>query len=739
MSAIRERLCAFLARVRESIPSELLRARGTSLAGLAILALFLTLQSFELRRYVGVDTRPPAWDQANHMDVALQYLEAFRRGEWAAPLTLEPKHYIPPFPPLYHLSIVPAYATSDPEGNALWSNLFYLALLCAAVFGIALELRRDDVYSAAAAAIAFACVPAVQWLAHTQLIDLSLTACAAAAYWAWLRCDGFRRRRASLALGALVGLGMLHKWSFFAYLFPIYVSLARALVRPDTRRRAAGAVLLACALCAPWYVPRVPLLFQRLVQASADQAVPFWKGGAFFQYLVSMPSHLGPFFFLAALAGIVVCRRRREAWPVFAWIITSYVFWAVVPNRQMRYLLPGLPGLAALIACLPRRVVWALAAVQMAVAANASYHWMGPASFDLPGLRVEVLTENAPAAEDWKLEAVLREVEGLRPAGGLPVQVAVVADDEFFNPLSLVWKARSMGLRGVEIMSAKNKLWELADFVLHKRGTLGPPSVVGDLKRIEASLLDPDSAVHRSFEEKARWRLPGGSIAVLHGRRKRIDRPFPEGEERFDEVRTELFTLQGARIKASGWDQAGGKYGSLAVEASTASVKGLRVTGLKLSFKGALIAGSIKEPAAEGRLLGLDRVESIAATVSAEDLRAFLSARGVRADRLELDDTIRFKGRVKGLPLRAEARLVFDREGGRISVEPLALRVALIPLPARLLSRLLGAGQPLFEVSFEPDRTVVRTRLYASLTRAFPFSARFPDCRVGGGRIECSS
>ena len=161
--------------------------------GSLILAAFLACQAVLLKDYISKDTREPAWDQAVHMEIALDYRQAIREGRWGDIFNLPPKPGMPPFPPLYHLALTLAYdwSPSNPAGAALWLNFFYLVALCLSLFGIAWEYGLE--YRAWVPAVAFACTPAVQALCRTQLVDLAVAAWVAAAYWAYIRSERFAR------------------------------------------------------------------------------------------------------------------------------------------------------------------------------------------------------------------------------------------------------------------------------------------------------------------------------------------------------------------------------------------------------------------------------------------------------------------------------------------------------------------------------------------------------------------
>ena len=200
---------------------------------------------------------------------------------------------------------------------------------------------------------------------------------AAAAYWALLKSDDFKKWPGSIAFGVAFGLGMMHKWSFFTYMAPAaYVALGAAPFSTGTagtrpRSRPSSGSPAACR--GTRHPPADPRA-QALLEASADYGVLSGRGAAFFQYLESrqrpgravLPHGLvrghdpGLHALQEALVG-----HPRLAHPFLS-------VWAVVPNRQMRFLLPGLIplGVGLGIAALPKVVVWSPAAVQIVLALN---------------------------------------------------------------------------------------------------------------------------------------------------------------------------------------------------------------------------------------------------------------------------------------------------------------------------------------------------------------------------------
>ena len=325
-------------------------SRKTLVLGLLGVGLFLALEALLVSHFVRTDTRPPSWDQSIHMEIALDYKEAIHEGRFGDFWYLAPKPGMPPFP----ATTFCAALTLPRTGPRRFVAELVVHGPAMSLFAVAWRFLPDG--RALAATLAFCAAPGLQDLMTTQLMDLAVVAWVAAAYWALLSCAGFTLWLPALAFSLLRALGMLHKWSYFSYLLPAYVLWARSLSDPRARWKALAAAALSLALFLPWYWSHLALLPSRLVQASADFAVPFWKGDAWLSYLRQSCGSLGPLLWALGFVGLLsprYARHRENGWLLASWVFFSYVFWTVVPNRQIRFLLPGLaprdrPGRAGL-------------------------------------------------------------------------------------------------------------------------------------------------------------------------------------------------------------------------------------------------------------------------------------------------------------------------------------------------------------------------------------------------------
>jgi hypothetical protein len=667
------------------------KSRALAFSWIALSFLFAA-QALVLRRTILRDTRPPSWDQAVHLEIALDYKNAISAGDWKTLWTLKGKPGMPPFPPVYHLALIPAYQSSAPAQAALWVNWLYFVLLTVSIFGIAWYFRGD--MTAVLAAAVFALSPGIQKLAQTQLIDISVVAMSAAAFWALLKSNRFSRWPGSVAVGLLFAAGMMHKWSFFSYMVPVYFVGLEALCDPNRRLKAWTALLIAVALSLPWYLIHFPVLLPKLVQAASDSAVSVFKGATFFEYLFDSATSLGPLLWIFGWLGLLAAhpRRNSEDWKlVVIWVLSSYLFWTFVPNRQMRFLLPGLPGLAlAVVLAWPDFGYWAVAAGQIFLAANFSAGWISPLRVGLPMGAASVFLSEVPRAEDWKISAVLTEAEG-RAGEGPIADLTLVANDTFFNGPTFTWQSKLLGLKKVHVRGATQRLCELSEFVVLKTGSLGPESVIGRLGQAAQEITTKNGWFQHGYSEVKRFPLPDHSEAVLYERRKGGRPPFFRKEAGFEEYDTPALEASDLKIHFGSWDISEGEYKTASVSAERLKIRGLQIEKVGLDLEGLSLVSAAEpgEPEFDDvRFLKLRRLTLRSARISDSDLKYFLEARvkGLKVESIELEKTIKLSVQLAHLSLYAEVLPELKSDPQALVVTLLDARIGTTRLPAFLLS-----------------------------------------------------
>ena len=699
--------------------------RKALVLGLLGLVLFLGLEAILLRSYNRTDTRPPSWDQSIHMEIALDYRDALKEGRLADAWYLAPKPGMPPFPPAYHLLLTKAYASSDPAHAALWVNWFYLALLCVAVFGISWRFRPDE--TALAAVVLFAASPAIQDLLTTQLVDLPMVALAAAAYWALLASDEFTQWAPSLAFGVLHAAGMLHKWSFFSYMLPAYWIALTAFRDKRTALVMLVSAALSFALIVPWYAAHLALLPSRLVQASTDFAISAWTPGAWAIYYKQASTSIGPIVWILGSIGLVapqMPRHREQGWILLAWVLASYIFWTIVPNRQLRFLLPGLVPIGVALCCTwPKAVTWGAALLQLFGMLNFHGGWIGPVKLDLPYFALEFFENRPPAKEDWRTEEILRKIEAVRDPEKPISNVTLVANDTYFNAPTFHWMQRRLGLDHVRMRGVNRRLCELSDFVLLKEPKVGPSSVVSGLPEAAVEIQEARGWFSRAYEEIARWPLPDRNNAILYRQRRLVKKPFLGKTMIYQHYNAGKLDISDLKARFGDWDAPKSVYKTIALEVGVLELRGLVLRGTSIELTNVGFIPVTKKDRdddwADVRLLKLERLRINALDVGADELKAFLNSRvkGLQISEISLNKTVRIAGSYGGRPVVVESGLQLLESPRRLKIDLMSVNLAGISVPLSMFREIKELTIPLYP---NPET---------------PFTIDLPGLTIANGRL----
>lgn len=699
-------------------------SRKTLVLSLIGLAAFLAVEALLLRHFIRVDTRPPSWEQSSNLEIAHDYHDA---GAGLGGLfTLAPKPPLPPYPPAYHWLISGAYDSKDPVHAALWVNWFYMAVLALSLFAICWRFLPD--HRALAGTLAFCAAPGLQDLLTTQLPDLAIVALVSAGYWALLESDGFTFWLPSLGFAAIFGAGMLHKWSYAAYMVPAYVIGLRALSDRRARLQVLAAAVLALALFLPWYASHLSLLPAWFARAWAMGGEPFWKDGQWAAYLVGSCGELGPLLWALGLISLLApqyARRRENAWVLGYWVVFSYVIWTVIPDRQMRFVFPGfIPLGLAMAATWPGAVTWSVTAVQLVCAINFFFGAVGPLVVPTPLAPMTFLTNRPPLRADWKLPEIIARIQATRDPSRAVASVALIANDDFFNPESFRWTQKRLNAPEIVFRGSNARGTELSEFVLLKQGRLGPENLVAGFAPAVKLIADPDGWFQTEYETVEKWPLPDRSTAVLY--RQRRGRARPPGGKRlaylfFEAGKTQIKNLN---VDLGAWDAAPSAFPIVMASADQITNQGMVIRGVTADLGGFSFV-----PMYEGgmgdydwndiRLTRLDRLVIRSLQVDADDLRPLLEKRapGLKITAITLDGTVKLSGMWKDRPVEAEASLELDRPAKLLRLKILSASYMGVAIPPAFFL-------PIQELNVSLEPTADR-----------PYSVELPGITVRGGRL----
>lgn len=362
------------------------------------LGLILLLGLALTGTYIYLDRACPGWDQGWYLEVATRLFYALRDGGTAAFV----EAYVHAFTikaPLIAVLPLPFFALFGPtEDAALLANL---ALMAAAQFalyrlGTALYGRRRALLAVAL----FSLFPLTVRLRHEVLVEYGLAALTLVYLYALWRSQELRRRGWDLALGVTLGLGLLMKVSFPAYVLAPSLLVLAWRRRDDGRaawRRLPLDVALALVpgllLAATWYA-----FNWRSILAFAHSTSWGAIAGQYSLGPIFSPATIAAYWrgvindglsvYVAALAAILalaeaVARRRRTpltreslARPqafVLAWFLAPLLIFTFAEDKALRFILPALPPVALWLAGLIERL-----------AQRAGRQWLAPALLAVP-------------------------------------------------------------------------------------------------------------------------------------------------------------------------------------------------------------------------------------------------------------------------------------------------------------------------------------------------------------------
>lgn len=321
-------------------------------------------------RWVQLETRPPQWDMARHLWNSLVYLGRFKTVN----LTELIGNYSY-YPPLVYWLTIPIYLVFGISvASAVAINGLFLAVLALSTYGIGRQLwnRRAGLL----AVVFLLTTPMMVSQFKGYELDGPVSALVALAIYLLIRSDQFSRRRFSLMFGLTCGLGLLTKWTFPLIMgLPILVAASQAALRSWRDRtwsrltNLGWAALIAYSVACFWYARnwldlRMDLLQNGIQQGRFEGDPKIGSLSANFWYLDALVNRQLYLIPLACLViGLVVAVKRRQdlkrqLYPLLL-VIGSYSVFALMGNKDSRYTLPMLVGVAILatywISLLPRR------------------------------------------------------------------------------------------------------------------------------------------------------------------------------------------------------------------------------------------------------------------------------------------------------------------------------------------------------------------------------------------------
>jgi hypothetical protein len=654
--------------------------------------------------WLALDRRPPEWDHANHLERVVNCADDMAHANVTA--IIERSSF---YPPVAVCAAGLAYALVPSDvASAQAVILLFLGLGMAAVY--ALARGYTGVGGAVVAALFFGSASFVVYSSLRFQLDLPLAAMVAVALVLLLRTEVFSRAGWSLALGVVLGLGMLTKPPFAVYVLPAILLVAARLRGARQLGQFALTVLTGGAVAVLWYGPRLLGIFGQVEARSFKQAAESGHAAPWsLEGLLYYPTYFAPQFGLVAAvfvaAGLVVVARRRQ-WFLLAALIGPFLVFEMIQNKNLRYTLPILP-VAAVLGGIgfealgrPLRTI-ALVAITLAAVVQVTGMAFGvPSGLMMPLLGVPLVGDNPPMRAEWPHRKILALIAS--DARAAKATVSVVPNYIFFSVSNFRYYALRDGLPFRWTRAWDDEPLDV-EYMILKDGDQGPEWTAARPRRI-AERFAQDRNLARVFPVIGEFPLPDGSTATVRARRigrgptvslatftRRLDQAI---RRRLPQIARDIDGLE-IRILTTEEQARDGRVPRVELKARAATVGDfsrsrpalVRVHDLCLVVEDALVNPfSLDE---DGRLDPLDAggVRFERATILSEDVSAFLrNLKGFTTASVQLGrGSASFAFSQFGPDVRARVRILPGREGP-ITVTPELVSVGGVTIPAPLVN-----------------------------------------------------
>lgn len=343
--------------------------------GLVVLFCLWALSASVDALWLWLDRSMPSWDPADHLIGSLNYWWSLQHpqwgsGEWWQGLWQLSSKY----PPLLYIATSPLLSgLGQGEDQAVLINIGFTALLLGSVYGLGRHLFDHTVgLWAAGLCLLF---PRLYTVRLQYFMDYPLVALVTLSLFCltrWRDAKGMPQGLWALAFGGSLGLALLMKQSaVMFFVVPLLLAGGQRIWRRAwgqvTQLFCAGGI--AIALLLPWL--RTNWLFQisagvnsNVRSAIAEGDPPLHTLAAWTYYLQDLPQALSWPLLILPIGGLLLSLLGRRglnpsAQPsaatkaAFYWLLVflggAYLIWSSILNKDTRYVMPALPGLAVLL------------------------------------------------------------------------------------------------------------------------------------------------------------------------------------------------------------------------------------------------------------------------------------------------------------------------------------------------------------------------------------------------------
>ncbi len=343
-----------------------------------------------------LDQLPPAWDQAEHLSLSMNFWWTLTHSQWWTADGLRHLWMLSPkYPPVLYLVTAGVHTLLGPGPDiAIAANAVFGLILLIVTYGLGRHLFGSQIGMLAVGLTLL--MPRLIKISLDFQLDYALTALVIVSFWcltAWRDAQSPLRQWCwMVAFGLSYGLALMTKQSALLFL---WVPLVWVLVTTLWQRRWERLLqllvggLVTVAIMMPWL--SVNWLFQFSIIGNTNVASAQAEGdpmlntlAAWTYYWQDLPAAVSWGLLIVPLVGIVLWAvgllpGRKSTlqldgtlsgrlW-LLAYIVGGYVLWSAIVNKDLRYIAPVLPAIAVWLAwglaCWWRKWPWVTTATYL--------------------------------------------------------------------------------------------------------------------------------------------------------------------------------------------------------------------------------------------------------------------------------------------------------------------------------------------------------------------------------------
>lgn len=258
------------------------------------------------------------------------------------------------YPPLFHLSAAILNIFFGPSREiSVKANMIYFLVMMLSIYFIGKKIGSKKTGSLAAFILSM--FPMVFGMSKWFMLEFSLTAMVTLSICFLLYSEGFTKRNYSLLFGLSLGLGMLTKWTFGAFIIGPFVCV---LLSKDRKNfcNLIYSITGGLSISLIWYLRHAHYLIGIIPAGNIRisflefpwytlDGLLFYARSIFFYQI----SPLFLFFFLISLPLFFKTKIQGKS-ILLCWVFISYIVLTALDNKWPHYIMPVLPAIAIITA-----------------------------------------------------------------------------------------------------------------------------------------------------------------------------------------------------------------------------------------------------------------------------------------------------------------------------------------------------------------------------------------------------